>query len=934
MVRRIAYLNPYLSLAEEQAFHSLREAAEGLGVELVAVTPAGLKEGDDYDFLISTSSSVRKTTSHPTYLSAHAPRSLYVDNEEIFSCTASYDGYLCVSDTLARLFSHLAESRRHNVIMPGFYYNGPQKLDLKADVEATAARGELALCYFGTNWDTRAERLFARLAGRPYMRIYGPEGAWGNIPQETYKGQVPFDGVSVQKEYRRYAAGLVCLSQEHLLDDVVSNRIFEIASVGACAICPDTAWMRENFADSVFYYDPFASTEAIVARIDAIMAEIAAEPAAAGARAARAKAIFEAKLHAGALLRNAIDYHQAWRAERDRKAAAFEGTVIDVVIRTGGRSTDFIRRAIASIDAQSAGRYRLVIVRYKPVDLNAVVAEPFKRIDKVEVIDCPGGSRSRTLVAGLAEVRSPYFALLDDDDYLLDGHMQGLLEAHARSAAPYRFAYSDILQLDEGAAGSGSDEKILWDNGITLLKEGPAYGDIHTLLQRFSPHCFLATSNCLERFPREHWHSHTAEDVLLFCALLREAEPLHAPGATCVYAVGRADASDFWNDPERIADELSLVTGISQYFQAVEEKFPDAPQDGRALIYPVLRRLMEQKRERIQEAAGGAAVLGQWAPIAEGETAAGGGLLDQADLLFVEAPLSPDRLGGNGTLLNDGSDGQPVLVQPHKPWELSLIIDIGDYALEGCPTFTAIVFDSVDEAVSFGVTDPRGELVRKVQIPSGRMTVQAATSGIAGQPNGGAALQCGSRPPTEPFRVRSLSVGYRLQDLALYFDLSAAEATAERIGPLLRARLERQVTGRPAGEPQSRADPVDFRGPRSSATTRIEDGRLKDGAARRVWVGSTPWDYFMRVYVPAEQMAAARWLKIELEATEEPCHAFVVDSAFAGMISDRVAVRGRKRFVEFWLDVGQVSSDGYLIFQNSGAPRDKTILLKAVEAVA
>ncbi len=928
---RVAYLNPYLNLAEDQAFYSLRTAAEGLGVELISVTPAALKESDDYDFLISTSASIRKTTSHPTYLSAHAPRSHYVDNEAVFSSTLSYDGYLCISDSLARLFSQIAESRGIQPVVPGFYYNNPQKSELTADLPAAAANGELALCYFGTNWDGRAERLFARLAAKPYMRIYGPEAAWRTLPPGGYKGSVPFDGVSVQKEYARYGAGLVCLSQEHLLDDIVSNRIFEIASAGACAICPDTPWMRDNFGDSVFYYEPFASTEQITVRIDEIMAQIAADPAAAQGRAQQARQVFEARFHAAALLQNALEYHQAWLAARTARAAALDEGLIDVIIRTGGRSTDYIQRAIASIDGQSAGRFRLIVVRYKDVDLDAVLAGPFKRIAEVQIVECPGGNRSRTLVAGLDAVRSPYFALLDDDDYLLDGHFHGLLQAMAGCDDRYRFAYSDILQLDDGERTPPAEGEVQWDNGITLLKEGPAFGDIHTLLQRFSPHCFLATSNCLERFERAHWQSETAEDVLLFCEILRNATPLHAPGSACVYAIGTAGASDFWNHPQRIDDELSLVTGVSQYFQAIESKFPDHAQDGRALIYPVLRRLMETKRERIQAAAGGEAVLGQWAPVGEGSAAAGG-LLDQPDMVFVQTPLSPDRLSGNGVVLNDGADGKPVVVQPQQPWELSLIVDIGDYALDGCTMSVAMIFDGMDEAVYFGVTDTRGDLIRKVSIPSNRLLLQAATGGLDGVANGGAALQCGSKPPAQPFRVHGLHVGYRLADLVRYFDLPA-QATAEDVAPLLRERLERQIAGRPAEAPAS-VTPIDFRAPRSGYTTAVEDGRYRDGAPRRIRMGTKPWDYVVRVYMSHEQLAAARWLKVELEATEEPFYAFVTDSAFAGMLSERVSVRGRKQSAEIWLDVQQVGEDGYLVFQSSAAPHDRTIGLRSVQAVA
>jgi hypothetical protein len=239
----------------------------------------------------------------------------------------------------------------------------------------------------------------------------------------------------------------------------------------------------------------------------------------------------------------------------------------------------------------------------------------------------------------------------------------------------------------------------------------------------------------------------------------------------------------------------------------------------------------------------------------------------------------------------------------------------------------------MDEAVYFGVTDTRGDLIRKVSIPSNRTLLQAATGGLDGVANGGAALQCGSKPPAQPFRVHSLHVGYRLADLVRYFDLPPDQATAEHVAPLLRERLERQIVGRPAGAPASVVS-IDFRGPRTGYTTAVEDGRYRDGAPRRISLGTQPWDYVARVYMSQEQLAAARWLRVELENTEEPFYAFVTDSAFAGMLSERVSVRGRKQSAEIWLDVEQVASDGYLVFQSSAAPRDRTIGLRSVQAVA
>ena len=253
---RIAFVNPYVTAAEVQAFSSLRAAAEAMGITLEHRKPKDLREDDTYDFLIPVAFTP-KITSHPSLLSCHSPRSVYVDSEAMFGAIASHDGYLTISENLKTFFGGLSSAYGKPLTTVGDYYNCPQTTDLQTNIAALSAADGLGLCYFGINWDMRAEPLFRVLSQQPYMRIYGPADSWRTVRPQAYKGQLPFDGSSVQAEYARFGVGLVCLGYEHLMDDIISNRVFEISSVGAVSISPDTPWMRKHFGESVFYYDPF-----------------------------------------------------------------------------------------------------------------------------------------------------------------------------------------------------------------------------------------------------------------------------------------------------------------------------------------------------------------------------------------------------------------------------------------------------------------------------------------------------------------------------------------------------------------------------------------------------------------------------------------------------------------------------------------------------
>lgn len=560
---RIGFLNPWRNAAENQAYHSMATAARRLGHELVHVSNSDEILAANLDFVIATASTQAKTTDVPTFGAIHEPRVRFFETQDYFDNLLSYDGYLTISDSIARFLKSICAAHGKNDFI-GAYYNTPHEQVIAADIPALARSGDLRLCYFGTNWDPRAKPIFRELAKRDFLRIYGPAKSWEYLNGRAYVGSVPFDGQSVQREYATFGAGLVVLSFNHLLDDVISNRIFEISSVGAAAICPDIPWIRRHFGDSVYYFEAFGPLGTTVAGIESAFREIVRDPQQAQQRAQAARAIFEKTFSAEKMLGNAISYFEQWRTRREARSVA-PSPLIDVILRVGGRSVDVIRRAVESIDNQIAGRFRVIFVRYKPLDLTPLTRAPWRRIEQFDIVDCIGGKRAQTLCAGLRAIKSELFAVLDDDDYWLSHHIDRLLHA-IRDVPPGRaYGYSGYVTVDEKTPADQERRRV---GNIR-----PARGDAWSVMGVFSMNSFLASSALLEGWSLEGWELYTAEDSILQGGLMARGEPRFSHAATAAVSLHHTERSEWLEANTRAEDVFECFVRLGPALCDLDRKF-------------------------------------------------------------------------------------------------------------------------------------------------------------------------------------------------------------------------------------------------------------------------------------------------------------------------------------------------------------------------
>ena len=554
---RIAFLNPWSEAAENQEFSKVRIAAGRVGHELIQCTNSADVEKCAPDFVLVASPTQAKLNDVPHYGIIHAPLDRYLTNRTYFHNLLSYDGYLAIADSLDKFLRNLTFGigRPRPV---GFYFNTSQRHSIAADLRGLIERRALQITYFGTNWDNRRVIFFRKLSDSEGVQICGPERGWQHINKKAYGGPLPWDGASVQAKYAETGIGLCMLSDDHLRDDVISNRIFEITSVGAIALCCDIPWIRKHFGDSVYYFDQNLSDAALAAAVLELRESIYADPESAISKASRAREIFEANFSSEMLFENTVRYHELLSSSRSSAIQTAEETyspLISVIVRCGSRELEYVERAVASIARQSYGRFEVIFVRHQDLDLTPVTAALPSRIASFRIVDCKGGNRSASLWAGLNAVTGEYFAVLDDDDWWFSDHFELLFQPFPKGRLEKFMAYSGSIAVRPEPVpitGGGSDNRELHRFGIESLESWNAAGSA------FTANSFVASSDLLHPRVLISPGMETAEDSYLILLLMAQVEPRFSYAATSVFDRSLPGQSDFASHPQRIEDELTL----------------------------------------------------------------------------------------------------------------------------------------------------------------------------------------------------------------------------------------------------------------------------------------------------------------------------------------------------------------------------------------
>jgi len=338
---------------------------------------------------------------------------------------------------------------------------------------------------------------------------------------------------------------------------VISNRIFEICSVGAVALCPDIPWIRKWFGHTVIYFDAIAPEVDIAQQIIEIHKFCSKNPRVAQEKAAQARVIFEKYFAAERMLENAISYHE--EKQRKTRASRTHQIVqpeISVVVRCGSRPIEMVRAAVDSIRRQTMGRFVVIFSKYEDIDLSSITADKSGAITEFQEIFTPNAKRGATLAAGLRLVNTEFFAVLDDDDFWLSEHIACLFQAACAIDRDFDVAFSGSVAVTR--EGKQIETSLVWDRNIYAFGLAADCRETSDVTAAFSSNCFVARRELLDTELFDAAVLDTAEDSLLVAIVIRRMAPVFSYRATAFFRRGYTNESNFDQSPARAEDLLSL----------------------------------------------------------------------------------------------------------------------------------------------------------------------------------------------------------------------------------------------------------------------------------------------------------------------------------------------------------------------------------------
>ena len=223
---------------------------------------------EDYDFAISLHYFTPKFLNIPTFLWVANPLEfMHLHNDYpdvIIHHLRAYDDYLYNGSDLLK--SHIRQvvggewqdSKQHFFAACSRQAILPPRMTW-CQQDATSKK----IFYCGVNWErggsgaSRAQGLLDILQEREAADFYGPKDLVGYDPWrgfKSYKGEIPFDGISMSKTMQTYGAVLAVSSPAHMKSRTSSSRVFEGLAAGVPVISDDNPHVRQLFGDLVYYF--------------------------------------------------------------------------------------------------------------------------------------------------------------------------------------------------------------------------------------------------------------------------------------------------------------------------------------------------------------------------------------------------------------------------------------------------------------------------------------------------------------------------------------------------------------------------------------------------------------------------------------------------------------------------------------------------------
>jgi glycosyltransferase involved in cell wall biosynthesis len=471
---RIALTDSYPNwpfCAEREFAYRFTQVAQAAGH-----TVAEVKTSDEIyacapDFVLALSEFTPKLTRFPTFGAMWSPPAFFKDDPYRVRAIRSYDAYLVGSDPVRDYLKDLefptgvAKPKSDFPFLP------------VAPERPFVPREGRSLAYLGVNWDgSRHGTIIDKLIEWKLITVYGPRWSWSRL-KSGFGGELPFDGHSVNATLSAHGIALCIHKDRHRTADTPSARLFEAAAAGCVIIADEIPFARRVLGDAALYVDLRKPSMTVARTIANHVAWVVKNPERASAMAARSHERLNREYSMEELVRKTCDFAQGLallteetrdqvrshyaavsHSPRPVKFGGGEGKLdraeqmplVDVIVRCGSRSLEYVKRAVDSLEAQNIGPLRALLVDHGDrADISRfTTGASYKNVQPIYIRSENNGLRSSALWAGLANVTSPFFALLDDDDDLMPDHFFKLLYASVNNPKA-SFIYGGTIKVEE-----------------------------------------------------------------------------------------------------------------------------------------------------------------------------------------------------------------------------------------------------------------------------------------------------------------------------------------------------------------------------------------------------------------------------------------------------------------------------------------------------
>jgi hypothetical protein len=516
--------------AENELSRRICLAANNLGWEAIEVNSAVKINEFSPDFVLITHHEIPKLSKFPTYGCMWNPP-VFIDkyenwldelNKEVMSPYGDYpefhfrytnilscDAYLSSSSQIDEWLNSILHNTTKQFFITPFFTSCNQTEYITPNIQ------EPRLIYMGTNWDgSRFKQLFQSLDKQDFMDVYGSN--WGYL-KYSYRGVLPYDGISVLKALSQAGVGLCLHKPEHTQSETPSMRIFEIVASGAVAICGEHKFIREAFGNQVLYIDTSTTIPEQIQQISNHIEWIKNHQTEALEMSRAAHDIFLEKYTLEKLLAGIVPHHQKLIKEKGFIQVNTNEQIplkqVQFIVRVGDRSLAIIKRCLDSIVNQTYKNVAVILVRCKEVDGLSNFLDGYKQIIPIKIVNSEyTGHKSTQLQDGINAITSEYFAILNDTATIHPNHSYLLISLLEK----YKFA---------GVAYSGSIRVWEDSNNLKVKDHDLVYFedfDIKKIakFQNFiTSNSFISRSSFVSNFYKEDPKLDVAEDFYLLLYL-------------------------------------------------------------------------------------------------------------------------------------------------------------------------------------------------------------------------------------------------------------------------------------------------------------------------------------------------------------------------------------------------------------------------------